>query len=290
MLLFNSGIKVRTFYYQRIITMKKQIVQGLLLYCFLMFLCFYSQAQSENARARDWITLQRLSTLASLDSSFLTTADRKQLAMLLRDLSPVAVCSRPSVTPCGDMISSSSRLKLTGVRITADRVRLEWQTIAENNTEGFVLQRRSLTDTLRYDSIFYAKGQGTTIGKTKYGYIDQNSSSVETFYRVKENDLSGNFSYSNIVIIQGTIPKLSVQVAPNPTTSSGAGFYVSGGTGSTITYIVTNVCGRVLLKKENLPVSGNTYVSLGAYHLPPGFYIVSVVSDNERVSRKMIVY
>jgi hypothetical protein len=270
--------------------MKKGIVQVLLLYCMLLCCCLHSQAQSEDARARDWMTLQRLSSLASLDSSFLTASDKKKLSALVLDLSPIAVCSKPSLTPCNGINPSSSGLKLTGVRINADRVKLEWQTIAENNTEGFVLERRSLTDTLRFDSIFYAKGQGTTIGKTKYGYIDQNSSSVETFYRVREKDLSGSFSYSNIVSIQGTIPKLAVQVAPNPATSSLAGFYVSGGTGSSITCIVINACGRLVLKKENLPVSGTTYFSLGAYHLWPGFYIVTVTSDNERISRKMIIY
>jgi hypothetical protein len=270
--------------------MKKQVVHGLLLYCMLLFCCLHSRAQTEDARARDWITLQRLNALAGLDSSFLTAADKKKLQALRVDLSPIAVCTKPSSAPCGASVPSTSQLKLAGVRVNPDLVKLEWQIIAENNVEGFVLERRSLADTLRYDSVFYAKGQGNSLGKTKYGRVDQNPSTVETFYRVREIDSSGAFVYSNVVAIQGTVPALSVLVAPNPSTSSQAGFYVRGGTGTTLAFTVTNAHGVVILKKENLPFSGTNYISLSAFHLPPGFYTIAVISDKERSTRKMIIY
>jgi len=181
-------------------------------------------------------------------------------------------------------------LKLEGTRISAQHAKLDWQTLAEYNSKGFVLERRSLTDPLRFDSISFTAGQGTSYGKTKYSYVDPNSSSVVTYYRVREVDLDGNSTYSNVVSIAGVESGLTVYVAPNPGTSATTGFYIISTSSSSAGFTVANIPGSILLRKDKVALSGNTYISLAGYHLSRGLYILTVFNGKEQVSRKFIIY
>ena len=69
------------------VTIGRRLLSGM-----LYLSSFSGHAQNEATRADDWLTLQRLTTLASLDSSFLSSADKTKLTALLVDQSPTAVC------------------------------------------------------------------------------------------------------------------------------------------------------------------------------------------------------
>ncbi|HMH21050.1 MAG TPA: T9SS type A sorting domain-containing protein [Puia sp.] len=272
--------------------MKTSNIYRRLLYGILFLSTFHSQAQkTEDNRARDWITYERLTALARLNSSFLSDADKKTLASLQAGLFPVGPCRKASASPCGAAAPPLiTGLKLDGTRISAQYAKLDWETLSEFNSRGFVLERRSPTDLLQFDSIYFTAGQGISLGKTKYSYTDPNSSSVTTYYRVREAGLDGNSIYSNVVSIAGVEPTLAVHVVPNPGTSATTGFYIISTSSPTAGFTIANAVGSVLIRKEKIPLSGNTYVSLGSYHLSTGLYIVSVFNEKEQTSRKFIIY
>jgi|SRR5882724_7220535 len=271
--------------------MKISNIYRRLLYGMLYFSTLHSQAQqAEDNRARDWIMYERLSALARLDSSFLSDMDKKTLLSLQAGLFPIGACTKASAVSCdGGAPLPVTGLKLEGTRVSAQNAKLDWQTLAEYNSKGFVLERRSLTDPLQFDSISFTAGQGTSYGKTKYSYTDLNSSSVVTYYRVREVDLDGSFTYSNVVSIAGVESRLAVHVAPNPGPSTTTGFYIIGSSSPTAGFTISNALGAVLVRKEKVALSGNTYISLGGYHLSTGLYILSVFNEKEQISRKFII-
>lgn len=260
------------------------------LYAFLCccFLCGQAQTTESN-RGRDWLQRYRLGALAALDSSFLSATDKTKLISLEIDRSPTALCAKGSWTDCSMPGTQSTGLQLTGVRLDNQLVKLDWQTTTENNSKGFVLERRSLTDTLRYDSIAYAVGKGTSTVKSKYSYTDHNNLSVATYYRVREVSLDGSYFYSNTVLIWGVAPKLTVLVLPNPGTSNAIGFYISGTSAPSATFTIMNSAGAILVKEQRTGLSGSTFVSMAPYHLKRGFYILTVVTDREHSSQRFIV-
>ena len=260
------------------------------LFCIVCFSCFYGQAQNaENNRARDWLTLNRLTALAAIDSSFLSATEKTKLTSLVIDRSPGAACAKAAVASCSNPNAQSTGLKLTGLRLNNNLVNLIWQTTAEYNSRYFVLERRSLTDTLRFDSITAVAGKGVSNVKSTYAYADQNNL-VSSWYRVKEVNLDSSFFYSNLVFIAGPASKLSVMIVPNPGNKHATGFFITGTNAPTASYTITNTAGAVLVKEERAGLTGNTFISLAGYQLNSGFYILTVVTDKEHTSKKFVLY
>jgi hypothetical protein len=269
--------------------MKSRTIGRCVLQGMLYLWCFAGHAQNEATRAEDWLTLQRLTTLASLDSSFLSSADKLKLTALLVDQSPTAACARASVSPCVGVSLAVKGLKLSGQRTSPATAKLNWETKAEYNSKRFVLERQSLTDAAVYDSVYSTPGQGNTLGATKYSYTDLNGYKQVTFYRVREVDIDDSNTYSNIVAIEAAASGLSVYVAPNPGSASTAALFIGGTSSPATGFFITNASGRMLYRQENVSLSGNTRIPLGGFRLTTGFYIVTVFNQQEQISQKFII-
>lgn len=257
------------------------------------FFCYWflgSAAQTtESDRARDWLQQYQLEALAGLDSSFLSVTDKNKLILLNVDHSQTAFCAKASWKDCSGPGAPTSSLRLTGERVSNELVKLQWQTINQNNSQRFVLERRSPSDSLLYDSVALVLGKGTTTGKTKYGYIDNNNFQAITYYRVKEVNLDGTYFYSNTVEIVGVPPTLTVKVVPNPGIAGSIGFYITGSSSSSAMFTILNGSGAVVVQGKKTGLSGNTFVSMASYHLKRGLYILIVFAGIEHSAERFIV-
>lgn len=100
-------------------------------------------------------------------------------------------------------------------------VLLGWETASETNNYGFYLQRRNGGI---WSDLAFIPGKGTTPGKTSYSWLDdlKPQKGDTNFYRLKQVDLSGEFSYSNEVTVGFSPYTLELdQNYPNPFTLNG---------------------------------------------------------------------
>src|SRR5579875_2066218 len=72
-----------------------------------------------------------------------------------------------------------------------------WTTGSETQNLYFDLERSA--DGVSWTSIATVKGAGTTTTKTSYEAIDYSPLRTDAYYRLKQVDISGSFSYSNII-------------------------------------------------------------------------------------------
>ncbi len=96
-----------------------------------------------------------------------------------------------------------------------NKVTLSWQTATEKNNAGFDIERSS--DNKNFQKIANIPGRGTTTEKQSYSYVDNSSSGGKLYYRLKQIDYNGSFTYSSTLEVTA-IPivfKLS-QNYPNP--------------------------------------------------------------------------
>lgn len=94
-------------------------------------------------------------------------------------------------------------------------VNLQWITATETNNAGFDILRSDSPDR-GFESIAYISGNGTTLERNTYSFNDGNITRGKTYYyQLKQWDLDGNFSFSEIkkVSIDRVI---SYVFAPNP--------------------------------------------------------------------------
>ncbi|CAA6809928.1 MAG: Unknown protein [uncultured Aureispira sp.] len=94
-------------------------------------------------------------------------------------------------------------------------VQLNWNTSSELNNDYFAVQRSK--DGSTWEEIARLKGHGTTALENTYRYFDEAPFLDVSYYRLKQNDYNGHFSYSSIKAI--SIEENSeLQIFPNPTT------------------------------------------------------------------------
>ncbi len=100
--------------------------------------------------------------------------------------------------------------------ISDGKVVLNWQTATEINNSGFSIQRSS--DNISFKEIAFIRGHGTTTDQSVYSYIDNSILSGKYYYRLKQVDFNGSFSYTSSIGVNIGIPKnFSLdQNYPNP--------------------------------------------------------------------------
>ena len=104
------------------------------------------------------------------------------------------------------------------------KAELKWQTASELNNAGFDIekavfdQQAATGNKKNWYKIGFVNGSGTTTEINNYTFIDENSFEQKSFYRLKQLDFDGTFSYSDEVGIEASIPiKFSLeQNYPNP--------------------------------------------------------------------------
>ncbi|MFH0733150.1 MAG: T9SS type A sorting domain-containing protein [bacterium] len=95
-------------------------------------------------------------------------------------------------------------------------VSLNWITATETNNNGFEIERS--LDKGTFAKIGFVEGNGTSTEINKYSFIDNYSSNKTVYYRLKQIDFDGSFTYSDVVEVNVTTPKdfVLMQNYPNP--------------------------------------------------------------------------
>ena len=96
-------------------------------------------------------------------------------------------------------------------------VELNWRTASETDNYGFEIQRK--TSSNEFQKIGFVAGQGTTIQAQSYKFVDSKLAMGTYYYRLKQIDRDGSFSFSAVVEAVASIaPETFVlrQNHPNP--------------------------------------------------------------------------
>jgi hypothetical protein len=158
----------------------------------------------------------------------------------------------------GDKINGGNVLPIGLLSFSAvpdnSQVDVQWTTATESNNSFFTVERSK--DEVNFDSIARVATEapdGTSSTPLNYSAVDPHPYTGVSYYRLKQTDLDGNASYSNIIPVN-FVQKLSFSVYPNP--SKGA-LYITG-MDLTTTSVMTqwfDISGK-LLAQALVPVQG----------------------------------
>ena len=172
-------------------------------------------------------------------------------------------------------------LHLTARRLDAGRVQLNWRTIQEFTNKGFHIERRN-----ENENGFQALGfvasiapAGNSSNPLAYQQVDNNSFTGKSWYRLKQEDLDGRWSYSNIALVNGQQTAI-LQAWPIPAPRD---FQVRFQGSSTDELLVYDATGRrvrqvKLRAGEAITISG----------LPAGSYVLRLKGQPD-LSQQVIV-
>jgi len=165
---------------------------------------------------------------------------------------------------------------------------LKWQTATETNNLGFSVERR--TNKTDWQSIGFVKGNGTSAQIHNYGFTDSKLNSGTVYYRLKQIDLDGKFTYSNIVEAGISLPQKFVlsQNFPNPFNPSTVIKYSIPVSGH-VSLQVFDVLGRLVETLVDETKSAGEYSLEFKTNLSSGVYYYTLKSGSFTETKKMTV-
>jgi hypothetical protein len=159
---------------------------------------------------------------------------------------------------------------------------LDWSTATEENNHYFAIMKSK--NGVDFDSIGVVYGHGTTGTINHYSYEDPASAGV-TYYRLKQMDINGDFSWSKInVINNSTLTGSAYSVHPNPSSDAFQIRSISD-TNTPSSIRITDARGMLVSQQEHL--FNGSALTVGE-SLAKGFYILEITSTTDRFVQKLI--
>jgi Secretion system C-terminal sorting domain len=175
--------------------------------------------------------------------------------------------------------SLSAELNSFTAHPLSKNTQLTWQTASEKNNAHFDIERS--TDGKTFSKIGQTKGHGTTSQVQKYGYLDTNPFSGVNYYRLKQVDVDGQFTYSKTVSVEMSNAGKNISVYPNPVKDK---VMVETTIQGDYTVELFDITGKLLQSyKANQPT-----MQLTINDLPNGVYMISVKSNAIQQTFKVI--
>ncbi|MBC7938126.1 MAG: T9SS type A sorting domain-containing protein [Rhizobacter sp.] len=94
-------------------------------------------------------------------------------------------------------------------------VDLKWTTSSEINNDYFLIQKS--IDAANWENIGTVRSQGNSSNTRNYSFTEFKQNTQRYFYRLKQYDLQGEFTYSNILKVENCLrQQVTFSVSPNP--------------------------------------------------------------------------
>ena len=165
-------------------------------------------------------------------------------------------------------------------------VNITWSTASETNNDYFTLEKSK--DGLNFTAFSKIDGAGNSNITLNYSVEDNNPYNGISYYRLKQTDFDGKFSYSKIISVENSNKEFIQDLWYN---SNEKVINVKLKSSIASKYIISiyNICGKQLINKSVF-IDGDLNLLINSNMLPTGIYTVAISSDNDFFIKKIAVY
>jgi len=173
-------------------------------------------------------------------------------------------------------------------RCANNKVKLNWVTASETNNDYFTIERSK--DNNIFEKVLDYPGAGNSNHLISYSAIDDSPYAGNSYYRLKQTDFDGIFTYSGIVpvscgqeqdfdlisVIQGTHDH-EIEMT-----------FVAVG-GEQYTYGVYDITGKLMMESAGVAASGINEVHIEMGFIAESLYMVTLQTSEKSFSRKVVL-
>lgn len=183
-----------------------------------------------------------------------------------------------------------SWLSFNGYALDAYQNQLKWSTSSEINTSVFIVERS--TDMLRFLPVNQIKAAGQSNSVKQYEAIDilPIASTQRLYYRIKQVDQDGKYSYSKVIQIAGSTTPLEWRIQ-NPFTNYPE-IHLSNGASADneFTIEIASTSGNKLKSTTYSISPGTTQIPVTDFGaLPSGMYFVTLWQNGHQLGVQKVV-
>jgi hypothetical protein len=180
----------------------------------------------------------------------------------------------PTTSPLPiELISFTSKCSSNNV------ISLNWNTATENNNAYFNIEKSSNATT--WETITKIKGAGNSNKQLQYIFNDKNPANKEQYYRLKQTDFDGKYTYSDMINVNCSNAKNIISVFPNPNNGS----FTINTSIANCTYELYNSEGKLMENK--LLDKGQNFVSVNQN--PSAIYFIIIKNATEILYKDILI-
>ncbi len=151
---------------------------------------------------------------------------------------------------------------------------INWSTSSETNNDYFTLERS--VDAQDWVIVAKINGMGNSNTLTNYSFTDTNSFISTVYYRLKQTDFDGKFTYSGVVYTGCDNPPVeNIQVFPNPAYDYLTCNILSN-ENTAINISITDVMGQSVISNKFDMIKGKNSYSIDVSKLAPATYYFKI--------------
>jgi hypothetical protein len=195
---------------------------------------------------------------------------------------------RNNKTPDAGAYEFGVILPVTSLSLKGERVgninKIQWTTLNENNCLGFELLRSNTNISNDFSSVRFVSSKaqnGNSSALLSYNFDDATATTSNTYYKLKQVDKDGKFTYSNTIVVKATKAAALeiVSMYPNPVTNQ-LNVMISSPIYRKATIVIADVYGKNIIS-QNIDLSvGDNSAALLLNKLASGTYTLKLVCDN----------
>ena len=162
------------------------------------------------------------------------------------------------------------------------QVKLQWETVLEINTAYFLIERSS--DAQDWEALSKVKGAGNSKRPLTYGKLDPQPLEGTSYYRLKQVDMNGGATYSNIKEVRAhPSPTIQPTLYPNP---SHRYLTLEGYQGELDSFSVSDMMGRDMRSKVGVVDSNLSQTVFDIGSLQRGMYTLEIPDYTFRIIKE----
>lgn len=180
-------------------------------------------------------------------------------------------------------------IEFSGRRTDAFQVQLFWKTSSEVNNDYFEVER-TLNPAGEFTVAGKVTGRGNSSQNVSYQFTDPNQESEYTYYRLKQVDRDGSFTYSRIIAVKGYQETLAVAAFPNPALAKDVKFQVAGSKReTTLGVFVYDLKGKLIYKNAQYPLTESKQILLPELGATSGSYVIKIRTSQQEASASFVI-
>ena len=169
--------------------------------------------------------------------------------------------------------------------LAGEKIRVSWITVSEKNNDYFIVEKS--IDAKSFEEVGRVPAKTTTSALNNYEIFDANPYQTINYYRLKQFDTNGKYTYSKIISIKmGKTSASNLSIYPNPTTNNEFVVDLKGTDLAGAQVTITDMLGKTVYTTK-IEQNGTNQTIRPNTTLAAGMYIVTV-QTNEKVYQQRL--
>lgn len=164
-------------------------------------------------------------------------------------------------------------------------VDLKWSTATETNNDYFTIERSK--DGVFFTELNVIDGAGNSTTTLNYSSVDGSPLSNISYYRLKQTDFNGNYSYSQIVSVEKNENHFEIVSAHYTESQNQLTVYFNCNNNCKINFELYDLIGRKIYSCSENRLGENSEIVIPTDKISEGVYLIKAFNGNKLISKKV---